>query len=502
VKTRFLLAALLCLSLIAALSTLTRADSTAKSTDPALLAAVPLPQTQPTPSPAGAEQPNIVFIITDDQDTDTLTVMPRLHHLLAERGVTFTNMFVTQPVCCPSHVSILTGQYPHNHGILNNFYPLGGFQRFFELGGEQSTIATWLQDAGYLTGRIGKYLVEYPLHSTYVPPGWNEWHTFYGGATGYFNYALNENGTVVRYGADESDYITDVFTEKAIRFIDQAEANDAQPFFLYFAPNAPHADSAPNGPATPAPRHKGLFADRTAPRTPSFNEADVSDKPPAIRNLPLLTDERIARIDHEFRTRIESLLAVDEAIERIVTELADRGELDNTYIFFTSDNGYFLGQHRFPTGKGQIYEETIRVPLIVRGPGVPAGATRDQMVLNIDFAPTWAELSGATAATFVDGRSLVPLLGNTPSPSHRWRRDFLVELYRRPPPFQDGDEIRALRTLDQVYVEYASGPRELYNLRRDPYQLESLHEVAPPGQLRRLSRRLAELATCAAHTCR
>src|SRR5687767_7256007 len=177
-----------------------------------------------TASPAFADaQPNIVFIMSDDQDIATMQYMPQVQELLAAQGVTFENAFVTEPQCCPSNVTMLTGQYAHNHGVLNNFYPSGGFQKFVENGGDQSTIATWLHDAGYNTARMGKYLVEYPIDSTYVPPGWDEWYAAYGGATGYFNYRLNENGTVVQYGADEADYITDVFTAKAVDFINRAE---------------------------------------------------------------------------------------------------------------------------------------------------------------------------------------------------------------------------------------------------------------------------------------
>jgi arylsulfatase A-like enzyme len=332
-------------------------------------------------SPAQS-RPNILFIITDDQDIETLAYMPRLQALLVDRGTTFTNMFVTYPVCCPSHASILTGRYPHNTGILGNNPPLGGFVKFRDSGQESSTIGTWLQAAGYRTVRIGKYLVGYSDRSTYVPPGWDEWHAFFGGSTKFFNYSLNENGRVVQYGDAESDYVNDVLADKVVDFIKRAEAKDDQPFFIFFAPPAPHAESVANGPSRPAPRHEGRFAKRLAPRTPSFNEADVSDKPPVIQQRPLLSEKEIAEIDHEYRTRIEALLSVDEAIERIVQALSDHGELQNTYIFFTSDNGYHLGQHRLIRGKGNVYEEDIRVPMVVRGPGVPARAKVDHLVLK------------------------------------------------------------------------------------------------------------------------
>jgi hypothetical protein len=237
-----------------------------------------------------------------------------------------------------------------------------------------------------------------------------------------------------------------------------------------------------------------MFAGVQAPRTPSFNEADVSDKPPDVRNLPLLTATQIAAIDREYQTRIESLQALDEGIGQIIDTLAARGELENTYVVFTSDNGYHLGQHRFLGSKFQVYEEDIRVPLIIRGPGVEAGATRDQMAVNIDLAPTIARWGRATPDRVMDGLSLTPLLGSGGA-AQNWRTDFLVELYRHLPPAQNGDVIKALRTEHEVYVEYQSGPRELYDLRSDPDQLQNIYTTADPSHIADLSAQLAELAT-------
>ena len=449
-----------------------------------------------------AAQPNIVFIMSDDQDIATLQYMPRLQELLVAQGVSFDNSFVTSSICCPSNVTALTGQYTFNHGVLNNTLPTGGFQKFVDMRtdgnpatqGDESTLATWLDDAGYNTGRVGKYLVSYPDDSTYVPPGWDEWYTTYGGSGMYFNYAMNENGQVVRYGSAPEDYGTDVLTSKAVDFINRAEANDSEPFFLQFTPSAPHgANPLRNGPAIPAPRHVGMFAGATAPRTPSFNEADVSDKPPAISSRPLLTATQIAAIDSEYQTRLESLQALDEGIGQIIDTLAARGELENTYIVFTSDNGYHLGQHRALDGKFDIYEEDIRVPLIIRGPGVPAGATVEQMAVNIDLAPTMARWGQATPDRVMDGQSLTPLLGPDAA-SQNWRKDFLVELYRHLPPAQNGDVIKAVRTEHEIYAEYKSGPRELYDLTTDPYQLQNIYSTADPSHIAELSERLAELA--------
>lgn len=454
-------------------------------------------------------RPNFVFILTDDQDVATLDYMPRVQELLVNQGVTFENMFVTNPLCCPSNVSILTGQYSHNTGILHNVPPQGGFQKFVDMRtdgdpntlGDETTLATWLQDAGYFTGRIGKYLVGYnepnrppgsPDNSTYIPPGWDEWFGTYGGAPGYYNYGVNDNGTVIQFGNRPEDYSTDVLTNRVVSFIDQAEENDDQPFFALFAASTPHAQAMPNGAPIPAPRHQGTFAGATAPRTPSFNEADVSDKPPHIANLPPLSAAQMTSIDRQYQARLESLQSLDEGVEQIINALAERGELDNTYIFFTSDNGYHLGQHRLFQGKGEAYEEDIRVPLLVRGPGVRPGVTLDHMALNIDFAPTIVELAGATAGRVMDGQSLAPLIVRDTPPPQNWRHDFLVEIYRNP-PMQPGSPGFALRTRHELYVEYADGFRELYDLRTDPYQLNNLADVADQGHLKNLSRRLAEL---------
>jgi N-acetylglucosamine-6-sulfatase len=447
-------------------------------------------------------QPNIVFIMADDLDVHSVQFMPRVQELLVDQGVTFDNSFVTSSICCPSNVTALTGQYNVNHGVLNNLAPTGGFQKFVDMRtdgdpatqGDESTLATWLDDAGYATARVGKYLVSYPDDSTYVPPGWDEWYSTYGGSGMYFNYAMNENGRVVRYGSAPEDYGTDVLTAKAVDFIDRAEADDSRPFFLQFTPSAPHgAFPERNGAPIPAPRHAGMFAGATAPRTPSFNEADVSDKPPPIRTAPLLTAAQIAAIDSQYQKRLESLQALDEGIGRIIDALAARGELDDTYIVFTSDNGYQLGQHRFFDGKFQIYEEAIRVPLVVRGPGVAAGEVRDQMAVNIDLAPTMARWGRATPDRIMDGQSLTPLLGANGA-TQNWRSDFLIELYRHLPPAQNGDVIKAVRTEHEVYVEYASGPRELYDLRADPYQLQNVYATADPAHIAELSARLAALA--------
>ncbi|MBA2447802.1 MAG: sulfatase-like hydrolase/transferase, partial [Chloroflexi bacterium] len=263
------------------------------------------------PAAGQSGRPNIVLIQTDDQDAASIAYMPRLQALLVQKGLTFANAFVTYPLCCPSRASLLTGQYPHNHQNLWNLPPLGGFKKFYDEGREASTIATWLQTGGYRTALFGKYLNGYPANagSLYTPPGWSEWAAMLDNVStrGYFNYWQVEDSQGVYYGDRPEEYQTDVLANKVVSFIERAEADDNQPFFVYFAPFAPHSDRADNGPPIPAPRHRDAFADLKAPRTPSFYEADMSDKPRAWQQLRIPTGET-PFLDHLYRSRLRSLL--------------------------------------------------------------------------------------------------------------------------------------------------------------------------------------------------
>ena len=464
-------------------------------------------------APARPDRPNIILILTDDLDAKSISVMPQLKTLIADQGTTFTNFFVTYALCCPSRSSILRGQYVRNHQVLTNTPPSGGFEKFQAVGNDQSTIATWLKAAGYRTTLMGKYLNGYPDRNnpTYVPPGWDEWYSpVTGSAYGNYNYRMNENGRLVEYGNTPQDYLTDVLARKASDVIRRA-TRDGTPFFIYLATYAPHA------PATPARRHANAFPNTTAPRPPSFNEADVSDKPAWVQDLPLLSPEQITRINEQYRVRLRSLLAVDDLLATLVDVLQNTGQLGRTYILFTSDNGFHLGEHRMLMGKNTAYDEDIRVPLIVRGPAVPARRTLEHLTLNIDLAPTFAELAGAAMPAFVDGRSLVPLLGATPPPLAQWRQAFLVEHYveprraeppgageRRAPVRRGGGvpDLNGIRTQNAIYVEYGTGERELYNLVTDPYELQNLLRTVPADLEAQFAARLADLRRCAAAPCR
>lgn len=494
------------------------------------------PELQPndlTQLQAKSGKPNIIFLLADDLDYASMQYMPKMKSLIADQGVTFENYFVSMSLCCPSRSTTLRGQYGHNTQILGNEPPMGGFQRFYELGEEKSTVSVWLQDSGYRTMLAGKYLNGFPDKSNpmYIPPGWSEWYSAVkGNAYGEFDYTLNENGRQVQYGHQPQDYGTDVYVGKAVDFI-QRSVKDGKPFFVYLAVYAPHA------PYTPAPRHANLFPDAKAPRTPNYNEADVSDKPSYIRNRQLLTERVMNVIDQDYRKRLQSLQAVDEGIENLVNTLKTAGQLDNTYFFFTSDNGYHMGNHRQIVGKVSPYDEELRVTMRVRGPGVPAGKTLEHLAVNTDLAPTFAELTGAKAADFVDGRSLVPLLRDNPPSLNMWRQAFSIEngpdksvqnLTTYTPDItdpsllepQDQDEsdrqslpkghplrdppppARGVRFQTVSYVEYSTGEVELYDLQKDPYQLQNLIPKTNQQLLNQLSSRVKELMTCKASTCR
>jgi N-acetylglucosamine-6-sulfatase len=418
--------------------------------------------------------------------------MPKLRSLLLEDGASFENAFLSFPLCCPSRATILTGLYAHNHRVAGNYPPGGGFEKFHEQGLEESTIATRLQEEGYRTGLFGKYLNNYPGDDpTYVPPGWDEWHanadTDDERFTRYYDYTLNENGEFVTYGNSPEDYLTDVISRQASDFVQHA-ASDSKPFFLYLAPAAPHDT------ATPAERHKDAFADEKAPRSASFDEEDVSDKPPWIREIRGISDRQASReIDSRYRERLASMLAVDDMLESLVEKLEATEQLDNTFIFFASDNGWQQGEHRIKSGKLYPYEESIRTPLFVRGPGIPAGSKVGKLVLNTDFAPTFADL--ASVSLPADGRSFAPLLrGEDPS----WRSEVLLEAAGggSPPSYE------AIRTETHKYVEYQTGDRELYDLEADPYEMDNLYETADASLLQDLKVKLDALRECTGDGCR
>jgi N-acetylglucosamine-6-sulfatase len=434
----------------------------------------------PTASQTTADKPNFVFILTDDMRKDDLKYMPNTLDLIGSQGMTFENAFVSNSLCCPSRATIMRGQYAHNTGVWGNSDgPDSGWQGYKNHGNEQDNIATRLHSAGYRTGLFGKYFNTYD--STAVPPGWDDWFATYSGG-GVFNFYVNDNGTKKYFPKSNTNYVTDVLSRETQAFIGDS-VGAGKPFFAYVAPKPPHE------PAIPAPRHANAFNGLKAPRLGSFNEGDVRDKPPSIRSLSVLSSTQIAQIDTLHERRVESLQSVDELVEAVVGKLQNEGALDNTYVVFTSDNGYHHGEHRIKSGKAMPYEESIRMPLLIRGPSVQAGTSTNKLTLNTDFFPTFTDLADVTTPEYVDGRSLRPVLEGSAT---TWRTAILLELH---------SSIFGIRTSDsRKYIEYGDSFKELYDLRSDPYELNNSYNAnSSPTDLRT---RLQALKGCAGDTCR
>lgn len=447
-----------------------------------------------TDSPA-SEPLNVLVIMTDDQTEADMAALPKTRALLADRGTTFVNSFASYPLCCPSRATLLTGQYPHNHGVRANAPPSGGYPRL----DHSNTMAVWLQAAGYYTALVGKYLNGYGMHSPAPPPGWSRWFGLMDPSTyRFYGYKVSVDGVQVQYGDRDADYQTDVLAAEAERII-RSRAGSQQPFFLWVTPVAPHLEmmGRNQSPPRPAPRHEGAFAQVPLPAKPSFNEVDVRDKPAHLRKRPRLNPAQVQEVVQLNRARLASLLAVDDMVERLVRALEETGQMDRTLVIFTSDNGFFLGEHRLPKGKFFPYEESSRVPLIVRGRDFPEGHTVTQLVSNVDLAPTIVHWTQRVApARVMDGR---PLQFPSADPGEGRDRTLLLEGARLN---SNSPEYAAARDDRWLYVEYATGGRELYDLQTDPYQIRSLHALRSTAEVREdLAARLARLRDCSGEEC-
>ena len=479
------------------------------------------------------KRPNVVVIMADDMRDDDLRYMPRTHELLADQGVRFVNSFSPHPMCCPARASFVTGKYTHNHHVWANRGPHGGFPAL----DDSDTMPVDLSAAGYNTVFLGKYLNGYgkldlpdgsSSSQTYVPPGWTDWRAAAAGIYSYFNTTLNING-ILR--GNRGWYQTRMLGAEAKDVISQY-ARSPRPFFLWASYVAPHIgtpfekdDPMPieredghlsrfQTPAVPADV-RGLF-DSTILRAPGDQgEADVSDKPFYIRDQPPADLAERAALTEVTRQRAESLEVLDQEVARTVRTLDRTGELDNTMVMFTSDNGYLLGEHRIRQGKLVPYEPSLRVPLLVRGPGVPAGEVRSDPVLSTDFAPTLLELAGAAPDPAIDGASFLDASGaGDPTRDTGWTRAIMTETGPRSvsratadgtlPPGADALRfIQGVRTGRYLYVEHATGERELYDQRSDPDQLENIvtkKSAQPVAE--QMAAVLDELRDCVGPTCR
>jgi N-acetylglucosamine-6-sulfatase len=470
---------------------------------------------------ATAQRPNIVVFMTDDQTVAELGGMRQTRRLVERKGVRFDRSYVSYPVCCPSRATYLTGQYAHNHGVMGLYPPTGGYGRF----DKRNALPVWLQRAGYHTAHLGKFLNGYgDQEPADVPPGWSDWHATVDYSTyKMWGYTMNDNGRMHTYGRpfdeDPKRYQTDVLTSKAVAIVKRQARRD-EPLFLSANFLAPHHEARSIQRRThrlvrAAPRYRRAFASAPLPRDRSFNEADMSDKPRFLRRRTQpLTAREIAAIRRDSQARRAALLAVDDGVARIISAVRRAGELDNTYFIFTSDNGYMQGEHRVRSGKMLPYDPSTRVPLILRGPGIPSGRVSRELVANIDLAPTILQLADATAGKTVDGRSLLPFAHD---PALRTKRAILHETggSRYVGPREQDEQTnlrrpikrvmtyRAIRTANWLYVRWHNGARELYDMRNDPDQLQSLHAGRAHRHVRHvLARRLRALARCAGESCR
>jgi arylsulfatase A-like enzyme len=460
------------------------------------------------------------MLMTDDQTVADLQFMPKTRRLIGSAGVTFTNSFVSYPMCCPSRATYFTGQYAHNHGVLYNNGPDGGYPAFKH---PETSFPAALRRAGYQTIQIGKYLNGFGVHSLRPPPGWTEFlgaldSTLYN----YYGFSLDVNGQLRTYPSTERNYRTDVYARLASGII-RRMARSHRPFFLNVAFLAPHSagpqEEAPeptpkavmrgildNRLAVPPRRYRGRLNDLPLPRPASFDEPNTLEKLPAFTRrgawtsfFRRFTPADIKDITRRYHDRLESLLAVDDAVKQIVTTLRQTGQLARTVILFTSDNGFFNGEHRIRAGKYFVYDPSTAVPLLIRGPGIARDVTRSELVGNIDLAPTILELAHAKPLRVMDGLSLVPLLGSA-LPDAGWQRVLLLE--SGPNPVYPA-VYHAIRTDRYLYVEYDTGDRELYDLATDPNELDNRQgDPAYASVQADLARRLATLETCRGLSCR
>jgi len=453
---------------------------------------------------APARPPNFLIVLVDDQADNTFKsrFMPQTFHWIVRPGTRFMNGLAAPPLCCPDRAGILTGQYPHNSGVFSNDPGYG------RLRDKKDTLPAWLRQAGYRTGFVGKFLNGSPQVLGNSPaPGFDSWFGF-NGVPGYYHYTVSDDGKPLSFGFDTHAYSTDVFTRQAKRFV-RANHRRRRPFFLWLSYNAPHDTSLTTrfcGHSSPVPRRGGDFrryAHVHLPRNPSFNEVHIHDKPPWISGLPKLRPKDVQHIARRYRCTAATMHTTDVEIGKLMRSLKRTGELRRTIVFYLSDNGYFFGEHRLTRGKSYPYEPSLQVPYAVRVPAAYRGRPQPRhvgaVVANEDVAPTILDYAGARACSsgnncrVPDGRSLRPLLGG----SGGWPRDrgVLAEINSALTDYA------AIRTHHFMYVQYRGGQRELYNLKRDPWELRNVagHRAYARTQAN-LAHRLADLRRCSGTT--
>lgn len=437
--------------------------------------------------PAPQAKPNIVFVLTDDQMPGTENRMQALQNNLVSSGVKFSNTVSTYPLCCPGRATIQRGQYPHNTRIYGNSEPQGGWEKFQRLGLHHNTVATWLDDAGYQTGLFGKYMNNY--RDKLIPPGWDRWYAWNGVDMGWSS--VNDQGNVKPLERPQADSLV---ADNAAAFL-RNRLPGPQPVFAFVNFGAMHEPY----------HHAGIDADKFkgvgVPRTPAFNEADVSDKKnPAVRTQNRLSPGEISDLDSQYRQGLRSLQRVDRFIGEASDVLRRSGEMDDTYFVFYTDNGSHFGQHRFTHGKLQPYEEDINFPLIVRGPDIRRGVVEPGLVGNHDIAPTIADMANVGVPAFVDGRSVMPLASGTAT---AWPRTAILSIRESglsPPP-----DWEVLRMQNSKYIRFENGLdtgfREYYDLAIDPFEVNSNPGAVAPGTRLYWESRMDDLQACSGIEC-
>ncbi|MGQ7846350.1 sulfatase-like hydrolase/transferase [Granulosicoccus sp. 3-233] len=458
------------------------------------------------PTKAGAaDRPNILFLFLDDATYDELGSLPiaryfpNMKKYVQDKGVRFTNFHSIAPLCGPARASLFRGQYPHNSGVKVNAL---GWKIFHDNGYTDAEMGMWMREAGYTTALVGKYChEEYPVASrdpAYHPPGWDEFHASLGGD--YFDLPRVSNGDRSRTRPFPLDYRTDMESQTATEIVNQHDYSS--PLFLYIAPFAPHYAPSSRDPMS-HPRHADLFSSVRLPRVPSLNEADVSDKTQQYASLSLRSAAEIRAEDERFRERLRSIAAVDELLGDVVDALNNKGQLDNTYIFLTSDNGFQQGHHR-DFGKKDPFDRTTRVELLVAGPGITPDTQYNHLLGHIDLAPTFLSIANAPAPHYLDGKSFMPLLMQPDSvPEAQWRESLLIEnTERKKNSYVDLDlNYVALRRYDDIFVRWANGENEYYDLSSDPWQLSNQYANLPSSEQQALNVKLDEFIDCSGTEC-
>jgi len=401
------------------------------------------PQSAPETQATEPARPNVLVIMTDDQDVDGLPVMRRLMTYPEGSWIQFNNAFNNEALCAPSRATLLTGQYSHHHRVTTN--ALGNQMD------DRNTLAVWLDSAGYKTALIGKYHLATNRPSRYVPPGWDIYRK---------SKLANEADARSQAGVD---YIRSTIG----------------PWFLWLSYYAPHAVADP--PARYV--NSTVFVPDVHP---NVNEADVSDKPAWVRKFPLLSAATLQKWRREQVNAQRETMAIDDGVANIVTALKDTGQLNNTLIIFVGDHGISWGSHR-KIGKWCPYEECIRMPLLIRYPGTTGNRVETRYVSNVDLAKTILEFTGVTTSSPLDGRSLIPLLNDTAS---QWRNSVLLERHI-------ADDYFGVRVPGWKYLEYESGYRELYDLTADPWEMQNI--ARNPAYASKMAELAAELDELLGH---